>query len=98
MKSLPLKTIRPDNKGRICIGSLIEKGVSSFYAYIDKHHRIILEPFIEIPVKESWLHKNPAALASIKKGLEQSKKGQTKSLGKFSKHHKNKTKKTNVST
>lgn len=86
MKALAIKTIRPDSKGRICIGTLIASDISGFRAHVDKKHRIILEPFAEIPAKELWLHKNPAALASVKRGLEQSAKKQTKSLGKFTKY------------
>jgi hypothetical protein len=86
MTALPMKTLRPDAKGRICISTLIAVGVSGFRAHVDKKHRIILEPFAEIPVKELWLHKKPEALASVKKGLVQSATKQTKSLGKFAKH------------
>lgn len=86
MTALAIKTLRPDSKGRICIGSLIEEGISSFHAYIDKKNRIILEPFAEIPARELWLHKNQVAFNSVKKGLEQSAAKKTKSLGSFSKH------------
>lgn len=89
MNTLAVKTLYPDSKGRICIGSLIEKEVSSFRAYVDSKHRVILEPFAEIPANELWLHKNKTALSSVKKGLEQSAKGKTKSLGKFAKYLKN---------
>jgi len=90
MKSLAIRTIRPDSKGRICVGTLIASGVSGFRAHVDAKHRIILEPFAEIPAKELWIHKSPSALASVKKGLEQSAKKQTKSLGSFAKHLKSK--------
>ena len=90
MNTLAVKTLYPDSKGRISVGSLTEKEVSSFRAYIDSKHRIILEPFAEIPVNELWLHKNPTALSSVKKGLEQSAKRKTKSLGSFAKHLKDK--------
>lgn len=86
MIPLPMKTLRPDAKGRICISTLIAAGVSGFRAHVDKKHRIILEPVAEIPVKELWLHRNPEVLASVKKGLVQSSAKQTKSLGKFAKH------------
>ncbi|MBM5781959.1 MAG: hypothetical protein FJ368_00880 [Pelagibacterales bacterium] len=91
MTSVLSKTLYPDNKGRVCIGSLIEEGISSFRAYVDKKHRIILEPFVEIPAQELWVHKNKKALVSVKKGLEQSAKGKTKSLGSFAKHLKSKS-------
>ncbi len=86
MKALSIRTLRPDNKGRICLGKLFDKNISSFRAHVDAKHRIILEPFAEIPAKELWLHQNQESLSSVKKGLEQSKKKQTKSLGKFIKH------------
>ena len=86
MRTIASKTIRPDSKGRICIGMFIANDVTGFRAHVDKKHRIILEPFAEIPAKELWLHKNPSALASVKRGLEQSSKKQTRSLGKFAKH------------
>jgi hypothetical protein len=86
MNTITIKTLKPDYKGRISIKSFIEQGVSSFHAYLDKKHRIILEPFAEIPAQELWLHKNKAGLKSVKKGLQQSALKKTKSLGKFSKY------------
>ncbi len=80
------KTLKPDAKGRITIGSLVgDKNISSFHAYIDRQSRIILEPFTEIPASELWLYKNRQALASIRRGIRQSAKKQTKSLGSFTK-------------
>lgn len=86
MTSLAYKTLRPDSKGRVSIGVFMQQGVSGFRAHVDKNHCIVLEPLAEIPAKELWLHKNPTALASVKKGLEQSKQKKTKSLGSFAKH------------
>lgn len=86
MTSMTLKTLRLDNKGRVSLGSLIEEGVSSFRAYIDNEHRIVLEPYVEVPAREAWLHKNSKQLNSVKKGLKESAQGKTKSLGSFSKH------------
>lgn len=90
MTAISARTLRPDSKGRICIGSLIAGSISSFRASVDKNHRIILEPFAEIPAKELWLHKNSVAMNSVKNGLEQSKNNQTKSLGSFAKYLKDK--------
>jgi len=84
MQPITEKTLRPDAKGRIALGELA-KGVSSFHVSIDKKQRIILEPYTEIPARESWLLNNKQALASVLLGIEQAGKGQVKSLGSFSK-------------
>jgi hypothetical protein len=77
-------TIRPDAKGRIALGKLAH-GVSSFHATTDKRGRIILEPYMEIPVSEKWLFENKPALAAVKAGLDQADKGRVKSRGSFAK-------------
>jgi len=74
--------LRPDSKGRITLGKLAT-GISSYRAEIDEHGKITLEPFKEIPAREHWLFKNPAALASVRLGLEQSARGETHYLGSF---------------
>ena len=77
------KVLRPDSKGRICLGRLA-KGVSSFHLTVDEEHRIVLVPYSEIPSREKWLFENPGALASVKRGLQSSKAGQISSRGSFS--------------
>ena len=77
--------IRPDAKGRITLGKLAE-GVSSFVVSEQPGGGLLLEPMVEIPARESWLHKNKAALASVKRGLAQSAKGETRSRGSFAKY------------
>lgn len=79
------KVVRPDSKGRITLGSFA-KGVSSYKITLDRHHRIILEPFVEIPAQEKWLFENKQALEKVKRGLEDSAKGRIKSKGKFSQY------------
>ena len=86
MTTAIIQNLRPDNKGRICISSLIEQGVDSFRAYTDKKHRIILEPMAQIPARELWLYQNKPAKESLQKGLKQAAKKQTKSLGSFAKY------------
>jgi len=75
-------TLRPDTKGRVCLG-LLAKGVSSFQATVDSGGRIILEPFAEIPAREKWLFENPAALTGVRQGLAESAQGRTRSRGSF---------------
>jgi hypothetical protein len=66
--------LRPDSKGRITLGKLAE-GVSSYRARRQKDGKIVLEPFVEIPATERWLHENPEAIASVRRGLADAKAG-----------------------
>ena len=72
-----MKKLKPDNKGRVTLGPLAE-GVSSFLVTKDKHNRIILEPYVEVPAKEKWLFENKIALNKVKKGLDDAKKKRVK--------------------
>ncbi len=76
------KVLRPDSKGRICLGRLAE-GVSSFHLTVDEERRIVLVPYSEIPTREKWLFENPEALASVKRGLHNSEAGHISSRGTF---------------
>lgn len=77
--------VRPDAKGRITLGKLAE-GVSSFMVSAQPGGGFLLEPMVEIPARESWLYENKAALESVKRGLVQSAKGETRSRGSFAKY------------
>src|SRR5580658_9486545 len=79
------KRVKPDSKGRITLGALAQ-GVSSYLITKDKYNRIILEPHVEIPANEKWLFTNKAALAQVKRGLEDSARGRVKSKGSFAKY------------
>jgi hypothetical protein len=43
-------TVRPDSKGRIALGAFA-KGVSSFRVHKEEGGRVVLEPFVEIPMR-----------------------------------------------
>ena len=47
---------------------------------------MILEPLHDIPENERWIYENPEIFESIKTGIEQSLKGDVKSLGTFSQY------------
>ena len=53
--------------------------ISSFRVY-QEGSKIILEPLVEIPSEEHWLYKNPKAMASVMKGLEDIKEGRISEL------------------
>lgn len=81
----PRKTLRPDSKGRITLGSLAA-GASSFKAYRDPKGRIILEPQIEVPAAEAWLWMNATALQAVRRGLEDSAQDKTVERGSFAQY------------
>lgn len=68
-------TIQTDSKGRIYLGD-IAKGITTFRVTRDGDQRIILEPE-QIPEQEKWLFENPIALASVRRGIQQSQEGHT---------------------
>lgn len=78
--------VRPDTKGRICIGKMAD-GISSFKASFDEEsHRIILEPYTEIPYRERWLFSNKEAMRSVLDGMQDSLEGRVKEAGSFSEY------------
>jgi hypothetical protein len=79
------KTVRPDSKGRITLGSLAT-GVSSVKAYRDPAGRIVLEPQIEVPAAEAWLWQNPAAMKAVQQGLQDSAEGRLVDRGSFTQY------------
>lgn len=79
------KILRPDSKGRICLGSLA-KGVSGYKAIInDATKEIVLKPYSELPYSEKWLFENQHVLDSVKRGLKQSSDKKTIYKGSFTK-------------
>lgn len=80
---MQLSTLRLDSKGRITLGALA-KGVTSYRAHQDADGRLILEPYVEIPMRELWLHQTPDALHKLQQGIKQAEAGELTSLGDFS--------------
>lgn len=70
-----------DTRNRVCLTQFLPSNleISSFRAH-QEGNKIILEPLVEIPSEEHWLYKNPKAMASVKKGLEDIKEGRVSSL------------------
>jgi len=78
------RTLRPDSKGRITLGRLA-LGISGFRVAEQPDGALLLEPLVEIPARERWVFENRAALVSVRKGLAESAKGETRPRGSFAK-------------
>lgn len=82
---MKVSIVRPDAKGRVSLGKLIDTGVSSFHIYKQKG-KIILEPYAEIPHREKWLYENNIARQRLEDGLRDSEHSKTKFLGDFTQY------------
>jgi len=58
----------------------------SFEISINKAGEILLSPAAAIPLHEAWLYRNPAALASVRRGVDQAKRGRVKKIGTFAQY------------
>jgi hypothetical protein len=79
------KIVRPDSKGRITLGHIAD-GVSSYTITETKDHKLILEPFVEMPAREKWLYDNKLALTKVKRGLKDAAAGRLTHKGSFAKY------------
>jgi hypothetical protein len=77
---------KPDAKKRLSIGQAMEEPASAYNIYRNSLGQIVLDPVKAVPVYETWLFENKAALSSVKKGLADSAAGRTKDLGSFAVH------------
>jgi hypothetical protein len=84
-----------DSKKRIALTKAIEAlqatigqtlGKLRFEIYYNKAGQILLSPEATVPLHEAWLYKNRAALASVRRGIEEAGRGKTRKLGSFAKH------------
>ena len=60
-----------DSKGRIALGN--QFAGRTFIVRQSESGAIELQPAVVVPEREAWLYKDKAALASVKRGLEQAK-------------------------
>ena len=80
------KILRPDAKGRICLGTM-SRGISGYKAVINENTmEIILKPYTELPFSEKWLFNNKEALESVKRGLWESSQKKVTYQGRFAKY------------
>lgn len=69
------KTLNMDSKKRITLGKLISKDTTFFEVEKRKDGVLILYPKSDLPSKEIKIYKNKTIFSSLKKGLNDIKKG-----------------------
>jgi hypothetical protein len=73
--------VKPDAKNRVNLhGIKVPQGVI-YHIYCNRSGQIVLDPQVAVPASEVWLFQNPEALASIRRGLNEAKKGKTTKIG-----------------
>jgi hypothetical protein len=57
-----------------------------FGIYVNDVGQVLLSPEVSVPIHELWLYRNPKALRSVLKGLQESAEGKLVDLGSFAKY------------
>jgi hypothetical protein len=79
------RDIRPDAKKRVTLGKALtglEEDVR-FDVYRKENGQILLDPQVSVPASEAWLYRNPEALATVRRGIQEAAEGKTVSAGSF---------------
>lgn len=74
-----IKSVRPDDRGRINLG-VLAKGVSRYDIIEGDNGSITLIPFVEISKREAWLFNNKEALDSVIQGFKSAEAGNKREL------------------
>lgn len=79
-----MSLIHLDTKKRVALGKLLQgRDVNTFDAEVLPSGEILLKPMAVVP--EHWIYKNPSALASLKRGIEDAASGRGRSLSEIRK-------------
>jgi hypothetical protein len=70
-----------DKRGRLTLG--VEAKSKQYRVMKNQFGQILLDPVVNIPEHELWLWKNPEAMASLKKGMQEAAAGELHDLGSF---------------
>ena len=57
-----------------------------FGIHVNEAGQILLAPEVSVPMHEAWLYRNPEALKTVLKGLQEAREGKTTKLGSFAKY------------
>jgi hypothetical protein len=76
--------VQPDSRGRLSIGAAARG--KSYRVMVNDDGQILLDPVVAIPERELWLWKNPEAIASVQRGIQQAADGDLHDMGSFSQY------------
>ncbi len=78
--------VKPDAKKRVVLPkSLVREGIT-YAVYKNSLGQIVLDPQVTIPASELWLFENKDALASVDKGMAETRSIKRGSFAKYVKH------------
>ena len=86
--STTTSTVEVDNDGRLLLGLFLKQDIAnqSYRILVNDMGQILLDPLTNIPEQERWLWKNPEALTSLERGLQQAAAGDVHDLGSFAEY------------
>lgn len=74
---------KTDSKNRLVLKGDVAR---HYQVYRNEAGQIILDPQVMVPASEAWLFKNKKALASVRRGLEESAAGKARKWRSFAAH------------
>ena len=80
------KPVTPDSRNRVVLPkAVVQEGVT-YFVYHNSLGQIVMDPQVNIPASELWIFENKDVLASIDRGIRESRDGKTINRGSFAKH------------
>lgn len=73
-------SVKPDAKRRVVLPDIVVEADITYHIYHNSVGQILLDPQVTIPASEVWLFKNPAAIASVRKGLADAARGRVSKI------------------
>ncbi len=67
--------VKPDAKHRVVLKKVEVLPDVTYHVYTNRLGQIVLDPQVAIPASEAWLYTNPAAFASVRRGLAEAAEG-----------------------
>ncbi len=77
----PIASARPDERGRITLGSNLTSDVSRYDIFVDEATgNVLLKPYKEVPANEAWFFQNEKAQKLVAQGINEAKNSKLKKI------------------